>query len=358
MVTQSVSPLKLAGQPVTEEIESALLVAAQRIMPNLDLPNLDLAAGTGDRPRRRDVAQVTRLAPAGFLRLVLQRPELVVCEDLGAGMLQALLYRAMRRRVRVVLWARQLPPHGALGRLLLRRADLVLVAGEANAEGVRHRARHEVRVLAVAEPLDLEPFAMLPERRSGAAAHRVLYVGALTPRAGVADFLAFAAAWAERNRERRLELWWAGDGDLRAVLDAQPLPPNLEQSFLPAPTLEELPQLLSECGLLAVSGSSEELFDTVLRAMAGGLPVIGNLRSQMVREAVVPGETGWTFDPRAPGSAVLALDAALAEPEAALDRMRVAARARALSHNADRVAERIGETVAWVPREQTSGASP
>ena len=171
-------------------------------------------------------------------------------------------------------------------------------------------------------------FARLPASRPATDAHRVVYAGQLSPSSGVADFLLCAAAWAERNPCRRLELCWVGEGSLRGVLMAQPLPANLVQEFTGALASPEVAERFGRSGLLVIPSLSYGWPPFLKEAMAAGLVVLGNSRNPAIRSLVVPGQTGWLFDPFSPMDMLHVLDAALTATPGQLDAMRGAARVR------------------------------
>lgn len=171
-------------------------------------------------------------------------------------------------------------------------------------------------------------FARLPASRPATHAHRVAYAGQLSPSSGVADFLLCAATWAERNPSRRLELCWVGEGSLRGVLMAQPLPANLVQEFTGALASAEIAERFGRSGLLVIPSLSHGWPPFLREAMAAGLVVLGNSRNPTIRGLVVPGQTGWLFDPFSAKEMLDALDTALTATPGQLDAMRSAARIR------------------------------
>ncbi|HVY17105.1 MAG TPA: hypothetical protein VHB27_17915 [Rhodopila sp.] len=67
--------------------------------------------------------------------------------------------------------------------------------------------------------------------RGDANQRRLIYIGPLTPRAGVADVFEILAAWADDRPYVHIEITWYGDGALKGILQAQPLPANMHQMF-------------------------------------------------------------------------------------------------------------------------------
>lgn len=201
------------------------------------------------------------------------------------------------------------------------------------------------RVATLGEPLDVTPFILCPRTRAGGDAHKLIYAGELSPRSGVADFLRSAIAWAERQPSAALDICWLGQGDLQGVLRAQVLPPNLNQTFAEIPDRAGLAAIFARCGILVVPSLSHVRAPYIAEAMTAGLPVLGSVRSAPVRGLVAQDETGWLFDPLAPGQIGSALDAALGTSPARLDEMRAAARARIRSLYTERLGEGVDQTL-------------
>jgi glycosyltransferase involved in cell wall biosynthesis len=183
----------------------------------------------------------------------------------------------------------------------------------------------------LASPLgdrDQTVFVNCPTDRSDRESHRIVYVGELTPRSGVLDFLSSAANWADANPAVPVEIVWLGDGDLRGILQAQPLPGNLRQSFHQIPDAAGLAAIFAQCGLMVVPYLTDLPFSWVPEAMAAGLPVLGSTRSSSVRGTVTPDQTGWLFDPAREEQMASALSRALTASANQLNTMRMAARTR------------------------------
>ncbi len=304
--------------------------------------------------------------------LVACRPDLVICENFGLATMQAFAYRRLRPHSRLLIWVTEPPTrrHPWAG-IVLRAADGVLTSGKQAAGAVERLGIPASRSFAMtpghappghAAPGDMAPGDMasgnvapgnvarngaVPEARDsgartgeagafhagppvrfGAAAHRLVFAGELVPAAGVAEFLICAAGWAEQHPDRPVEIWWVGDGDLRGVLRAQPLPANLSQRFLGDLDAEQAATVLGQCGLLVAPTLSSERRLLVAEGMAAGLPVIGSIHSRAVRELVDDGETGWLFDAAWPDTFARALNRALGTDADELNRMRAACCAR------------------------------
>ena len=197
------------------------------------------------------------------------------------------------------------------------------------------------RVSSTGEGFDRWTFMGCPLTRGEPDARRIVYIGELTPRAGVAEFLSCAAVWAHSHPDVPVDITWLGEGDLLGVLRAQPLPANLIQTFARIPPSDRLVDHLGRCGLLAAPNLADPRLCWIAEAMAAGLPVLGSNRNSQVRALVGQDESGWLFDPLREREMAAALTAAMTATAERLDAMRAAARARIqLSLN-----EHSGETV-------------
>ncbi len=301
-----------------------------------------------DRVLCRSLGSLTRI-----------RPDLIIAEDFGLSTWQAIAYRGLRRRTRLLLWITRQPRGGRLVRFMMSRADGVLANAEV-AEAVERLGIPAARIFPLVEPSDAHPshdhagFA-----RNAEQAHRLVYAGDLTPQAGAADILVSAASWAEQHPARSVEIWWIGDGPLRGVLEAQPLPENVSQRFLGRLGAKETERALAHCGILLVPTLVDDRHPVLAEAMALGLPVLGSRRNREVRDWVREGQTGWLFDPLSPEQASAALAEALDTAPPRLDRMRAACRAKVAAMSPHGLAERLERAVAAVLRDTlAAGRAP
>ena len=278
-----------------------------------------------------------------------QRRALHVCQDFGIATLRAVAHRRlmsrlpMLSRVPLLLRVTRLPqPLRRSHRAILAGVDVVLTASSAVADAIRALGIPASRIVLLLDAADdFGMFAAALRPRVDANIHHLIHVGDLEPEAGVADFLGCAQGWAVRNPDKIVDLWWAGDGCLRGVLQAQPTPPNLEQHFVGELPRPELAALFLKCDLLVVPALSDPINHGILEALTAGLPVLGSSRVSAVRELITPGETGWIFDPLQPGGMAVALDIALATIPASLEEMRMRAAARFGSAPGSDLDERI-----------------
>lgn len=309
------------------------------------------------------VIDLDRVLCRSVAALVAARPDLIIAEDFGLSTLQAIAYRALRRRTRLLLWVTKPPRLGRLGKFVLSRVDGVLAHSE-TAAVVEQLGMPTARIFPLAEESDVcamqaPSFAPQLRTRGPAEAHRLVYFGDLAPQAGVADLLVCAASWAERHHGRRVEIWWIGEGSLHGVLEAQPLPENVTQRFLGLLGPHETAQVFGECGILVMPTLVNDRGSVLAEAMALGLPVLGSVRSRAVRDWVHEGETGWLFDPLSPEQISTALAAALDTPEPRLDGMRDACFARVSAMSPQGLAERIERAVGALLRDAlAAGQAP
>ncbi len=266
-----------------------------------------------------------KVAPAARQR----RPKLIICRDFGPDTVSAVLRRPLNPQSRVLLCLKQLPPQPrGVHRFILAGVDAILVETDELARAVLDLGIPAPRIVSLGDPGDLALFNQPPRARGDNASYRVIHVGDLEPEAGVAELLPCIVAWANRNPERNVEIWWAGEGCLRGVLEAQPLPVNVSQQFPGRVSRGELAPMFLECDLLAVPALSDSWTDVVSEAVAAQLPVLGSSRSRMVVELITHGVTGWVFDPFEAGAMASAVEMALAALPQELEHMRVCAATR------------------------------
>ena len=117
----------------------------------------------------------------------------------------------------------------------------------------------------------------LPVQLRGAGAGGPVRVICMTPldrKGGSAEFLQGLAEWAGGRPEMMVELLWAGEGVMRAVLAAQPNPPNLVQHFAGRLELHAIVALLLRCQALVVPRVSELSKAVATYALLSGMHVL------------------------------------------------------------------------------------
>ena len=291
-------------------------------------------------------------------RLLVYKPDLVISGELGSRSMQAVLYRLLRPHSRLILWA-TLSEHTEKdwGRIrtvlrgaILRHTDAVLVNGHSGLRYIRS-LRPEVRVFIVNQPVPAEPFASVPLHRRPQDERRLVYSGRLIAQKGVAELQRAVIARCRLHPDQLMEIVWAGDGDMRGVLEATPLPANMRQFFTGHLDYPALARLYATCGALVLPTLFDEWGLVVNEALASGLPVIGSIFSQAVEELVDDSRTGWAFDPSDPGSLSRALDSFMNTPTETLAVMRGLARARVEQLTIARAADHISQVVASLLQE-------
>ncbi len=256
-------------------------------------------------------------------------PDLAICRDFGFGTVRAVLRRRLAPQCRILLCIDEMPLNVRMvHRVVLAGVDAVLVHSDALARAIHAFGVPASRIVLSSGRSDFASFDRPARSRLGGDLCQIVHVGDLEPEAGVADLLLCVAAWAERNPQRRVGVRWCGEGCLRGVLEAQPLPPNVRQLFPGRITREELATTFLDCDILALPALADCWDDVVLEALAAQLPVLGSTQVRAVADLIVHGMTGWVFDPFENGAMARAVELALNTVPDELDRMRACAAGR------------------------------
>jgi len=286
------------------------------------------------------------------------RPDVIVSAELGSRSLFSTLYAGRRERTPIVLWL-TLSDHTEQGRGRLRqvlrrwlfaRADAVVVNGTSGARYVERFGFDRDSIFHVPYTALPGVFERLPAQRGKDAAHRLLYVGQLIERKGLAPFILALADWASSHPDRHVRFDLVGSGPLRGELEAIPLPDNLSLRFLGEKTYDVLAQVYAEAGILAFPTLADEWGLVVNEAMSAGLPVLGSVYSQAVEELCRDGANGWTFRPDSRQDMIETIDRALSTPAERLDSMRVRARADVAHLTPKHAVDRLLDAVASVSK--------
>ncbi|HVX16186.1 MAG TPA: glycosyltransferase family 4 protein [Pirellulales bacterium] len=263
------------------------------------------------------------------------RPDVVLSAELGFRSLFGGIYSRYLRHTPLVLWL-TLSDHTeqnrgrlrqALRHWLLRRVDSVVVNGASGSRYVERFGLDRERIFRV--PYTALPglFDQLPSTRPASSAHRLLYVGQLIERKGLAPFIEALAAWAAAHRDRTVDFDIVGSGPLRDSLQAIAVPANLSLNFLGERDYSVLAETYASSGIFAFPTLADEWGLVVNEALSAGLPVLGSVYSQAVEELLRDDENGWTYRPDSQSETIDAIDRAFSVPAERLDAMRAAARA-------------------------------
>ena len=262
------------------------------------------------------------------------RPDVVISAQLGFRTLQAVLFRIVRRRSRLVVWVDG-SEHTEKGigqirtqwrRTLLLAADAVVVIG---ASGRRYLERIGVpssKIIQAPQVTDPTAFHQIPLRHGSGAVKRLFYVGRLIEGKGLECFVEELSDWLEEHPGKTCELWFVGDGPLRSKLQQLPVSRGLEIRFFGNIPYHELPGYYAQADVCIVPTLADTWGLVVNEALASGVPVLGSLYSQAVDELIEDGVNGWRFCPDHDGEARKALDRIFHMESNDLDVMRAAAR--------------------------------
>jgi glycosyltransferase involved in cell wall biosynthesis len=290
------------------------------------------------------------------------RPDVVISGELGMRTCLAVLYRLLRPRSRLLIWA-TLSERTERGRGLMRslirpwllaRADRVLVNGGSGARYVAALGVSNDRIRIVPYSVDASAFRGAAAPRRFDQSQPLLFVGQLVERKGLLPFVVGLNRWAERHPHHAVEFWIAGDGPQKPLLQQAEVHPRVTLRFLGSVGYDALPALYAQARMFVLPTLADEWAVVVNEAMSAGLPVLGSIYSQAVEELIEDGHTGWTFSPDEPDNLDAALTRALLASGADLERISDAARRRAEAITPAHVAERIAEAVSQVSTDAAS----
>jgi len=284
------------------------------------------------------------------------QPDIIISSELGMRSLQAALYRKLRPKTRLIIWA-AMSEYTEKGRgwlryqlrqMLLPQADAVLVNGNSGKRYIGNFGIPEEKIFFSPYTSDISPFLAIPLPRESRQVQHLLSVGQLTERKGMLPFMIALARWGNNHPAKHLEFWIAGTGPQQKTLAAHPLPKNIKIKFLGNIEYQKLPEVYAEADIFVFSTLADEWGVVTNEALAAGLPVLGSLYSQSVEELIEDDSTGWVFRPDNHENLYAALEKALATTEEQLIKMRGMARKRIQYLTPDYVADNVLEVFKYV----------
>lgn len=257
------------------------------------------------------------------------RPDVVIAAEFGMRTLQAAVYKCLRPRTKLIVWATiseiteryRGPLRVMLRKMILRITDVVLVNGSSGARYIEGLGYARGKIQIVPQATENELFAG-PATRVYGRARRLLYAGQMIERKGLGPFHEQLVRWCEAHPER--EVVWAlvGTGPLREAILGWERPGNYGLELLEEVPFRELAEQYHRAEIFVLPTLADEWGLVVNEAMIAGLPVLGSGYSQAVEDLVTDGVEGWTFRPDGSEEMFEALSRALECGEGELDAMR------------------------------------
>lgn len=297
-----------------------------------------------------------------FTRLHRLKPDVIISDELGVRSAQALIYRCLHAGSRLIIWA-TISEHTEQGRgltrrqlrrVLLSRADAILVNGASGARYVKRFGVADETIFVAPQTTDSRRFFLLPLEKSIEQSRRLLYLGRLIQLKNLAPFMSVLSVWCSSHPEEKVEFWIVGDGPEREKLATTVYPPNLKLRFWGNVAYEALPAFYAQAGILVFPTLADTWGLVVNEAMAAGLTVLGSVYSQAVEDLIEDGVNGWTFRPDCRQEMYAALDRALVTPVERWRQMGGAARAAVQHLTPEFAADRIMDAISFVSGAKAS----
>ena len=296
--------------------------------------------------------------------LIRNRPDVVITQQLGFRTLQAVLYRILFRRSRLIIWL-GISEHSELGisswreklrKAMLRWADAVSANGAGARRYLKKLSVQTEKVFTLPYGTLVDSLVSIPLERDPGVARRLLFVGQLITRKGLMPFLHALSEWLRKHPNEKCEFLIAGSGLLREALEKFPRPASLMLRFAGSVRSDELNQIYRQGGIFVFPTLADEWGLPVSEAMVAGLPVLGSIYAQAVEELVEEGVTGWTFRTDEAEEMYSALDRAMNASLGRLAEMRGMARERARGAGPEFGAKRLWQAIdpAQPPEPQAS----
>jgi len=283
-------------------------------------------------------------------------PQIVISAELGPRTLMAALYRKFHSDSRLIIWL-NVSEHTEKGqswirtrvrRQLLRRADALLLNGESARRYVQNLGVNQLRSFPVPYATNMSPFLAIPLKRAEEAERRLLFVGQLIERKGLSPLLSALNRWAEKHKQKNVELWILGDGPLSDHLRSLEVAPNVLVTWLGNVNYKRVPLIYAQAGILVFPTFADEWGLVVNEGLGAGLPVLGSLYSQSVGQLIMDGTNGWTFHPDQQKEFDLVIERALSTPVEILHKMRLSARSSVQHLTPELVAKSVLDAVRFV----------
>jgi hypothetical protein len=270
--------------------------------------------------------------PIDSLKLLFRlRPQAIVSPHFGAQTCWAALYKILRPRTRLIIWATTSEKtevgrgwfRTTLRRILVACANAAVVNGKSGQNYVRTLGMPDEHMWTVPYTIDNSAFRRSDgptSRRT--AAHSLLFVGQLIARKGLDRFLRVLCDFLLHHPGTECSFEIAGTGPQRKELEEIPIPRNLSVRFLGGLGYNQLPAVYARAGIFVFPTMADEWGVVVNEALAAGLPVLGSVYSQAVEELIRDRVNGWRFRPDDDADVIRALSEVFSLTPDKVDTMR------------------------------------
>jgi L-malate glycosyltransferase len=199
-------------------------------------------------------------------------------------------------------------------RIAFRFCDAVVCNSRAAAKRLLDQGLPERKIAIIPNGLDVETFASAtPALPTAPGTVRVGMIARMNERAKNHAVLLRAAARLV-PKFSKLQFVLVGDGPLRAELEALASQLGIANRVSFLGDRQDVPAILASVDVAVLPSSSESLSNSILEAMAAGLPVVAT-RVGGNPELVSEGGTGYLVSPNDDASLADALERLLAQPE-------------------------------------------
>jgi glycosyltransferase involved in cell wall biosynthesis len=236
------------------------------------------------------------------------KPDIILSFELGFRSFACTLYRICNPSCRLILCT-FMSTHTEQGRgiirsllrkWLVRRADAITYNGPECLDVLRSIGVSGDKLFQfgyAAHPIFINNE---PVKRSALTERRLLYIGQISERKGVAQMMDYLTSHAAKHPELQLRLTVVGEGPLRELLASLDTPANFEVEFAGNIPVNQLPEIIREHGALIFPTLGDEWGLVINEALHAGVPVIASSLAQSCNTLVTDGANGWLFDPREP----------------------------------------------------------
>lgn len=260
------------------------------------------------------------------------QPDVVVTGQFGGRTIFATIYKLLRPKTRLVIWAtlsqRTEATRGkllvSLRKAVLKHADACFTHGP--------DAEAYLRQLGFAGPVFYAPYVIESNLYEGESLvpndgiTRLLYTGQFIPRKGLYPFTQALCEWCLKHPDRQIIFRLGGEGPEQERLENLTLPKNVRIEFLGHLDGEGMTLALRSNSIYVFPTLGDEWGMVVNEALSAGLPVLASEHAQASERLIREGSNGWLFDPTCPESLASSLDRALSTDHETLGQMAQNAR--------------------------------
>lgn len=229
-----------------------------------------------------------------LVEFIKHSPNVIICSGYSFSTLMALFYKAINKRVKIIIWTEAYEHENKLLRkMMVKFTDAFLVGGILASERVVELGAEKRRLYTAYNCVETNKYAMTDGKSFKECDKTILYVGRLVYSKGVWDLVKAFEIYQNKSKDSKLIL--LGDGPIKEELESYCTEKSLNCTFEGFIQQNKIYPYYSEADIFVLCSHHDNNPLVLLEALASGLPIVVSDAVGSVNDVVKQGINGYSF---------------------------------------------------------------